>query len=128
VPLNQAVDAAAEYSIDVLEEERTAPGLLHQKLSKVMAAEAFGIRDSIVLKAIECHTTLKADANDIELILFVADKLTMDAPDSKPVIAGILKGLDQSLAHAAFSYINYSLENRDTLIVLHPWMLEAYED
>ena len=38
----------------------------------------FGIEDNEILSAIECHTTLKKNYSDIDLVLFVADKIKWD--------------------------------------------------
>ena len=124
----QSVDIAFQLGIQVLNEEHTYAGLLHQKLSKVLAYELFGIRDNNILSAIECHTTLKAGASDSDLVLFIADKLSWDSSDSKPIIGGILNGLEVSLKHGAFSCISYLYENRNNIKVLHPWTLAAYND
>jgi predicted HD superfamily hydrolase involved in NAD metabolism len=127
LPKEQYTPAALEYGIDVLNEEHRFPGLLHQKLSKAIASEVFGIKDTDVLSAVECHTTLKAGASDIDLILFIADKLSWNTEESKPFIGGIHNGLIQSLQHAALSYISHLIGSKDTP-VLHPWTLAAYED
>lgn len=124
----QSVDIALQLGIQILDEEHTYPSLLHQKLSKVLAFELFEIKDKNILSAIECHTTLKAVASDSDLVLFIADKLSWDSTDSKPIIDGISNGLEVSLKHGAFSYINYLYENRNNIKVLHPWTLEAYND
>lgn len=125
---SQSVDIASQLGIQILGEEHTYAGLLHQKISKVLAYELFGIKDNNILNAIECHTTLKAGASDIDLVLFIADKLSWDSSDSKPILSGILNGLERSLKHGAFSYISYLYENRNNIKVLHPWTLEAYND
>lgn len=36
--------------------------LLHQRISKIIAEERFGIDDAEILSAVECHTTLKKNA------------------------------------------------------------------
>lgn len=36
------------------------------------------------------------------------------------------KALGNSLEHAAFVYISYLWERKDTLKVIHPWLEEAY--
>lgn len=128
IPDKQSIDIASELGIQVLGEEHIYAGLLHQKISKVLAYKLFGIKDNNILNAIECHTTLKAGASDIDLILFIADKLSWDSSDSKPILSGILYGLEKSLKHGAFFYISYLYENRNNIKVLHPWTLEAYYD
>ena len=41
--------------------ENKHPFLLHQRLSKLIAEQGFGIADEHVLSAVECHTTLKTN-------------------------------------------------------------------
>lgn len=36
------------------------------------------------------------------------------------------KGVRKSLEHAAFAYISYLWDRKDTLKVLHPWLEDAY--
>ena len=36
------------------------------------------------------------------------------------------KGIEKSLEHAAFAYISYLWDRKDTLKVLHPWLEDAY--
>ena len=49
--------------------------LLHQRISTIIANEKFDIKDQDILSAIECHTTLKKDANDYDKAVFLADKI-----------------------------------------------------
>ena len=49
--------------------------LLHQRISKLIAISEFKIEDEDILSAIECHTTLKKDANDYDKAVFLADKI-----------------------------------------------------
>ncbi len=127
-PDNKSTNVAFELGIQILDEEHSCAGLLHQKISRVIASELFGIKDSVILDAIECHTTLKAQPSDVDLILFIADKLSWDSSDSKLIVDGILKGLQRSLEHGAFYYISYLCENTNAIKALHPWTLEAYVD
>jgi HD superfamily phosphohydrolase YqeK len=102
--------------------------LLHQKISKVIAEELFGVIDRYILNAIECHTTLRVNANEIDLVLFIADKLSWDSADSEPILDGIYRGLEISLKHGAFSYLGYLWDNRSNIKVMHPWTVQAYND
>jgi HD superfamily phosphohydrolase YqeK len=102
--------------------------ILHQKLSAAMAESLFQIRDPLILDAIRCHTTLRAGATALDQILFVADKVEWDQPDSPPYLNGLLKALEQSLEHAALYYLRYLWARRSSLQVVHPWLVEAYHD
>jgi HD superfamily phosphohydrolase YqeK len=102
--------------------------LLHQRISKAVARELFCVKDENILNDIGCHTTLRDNANDIDLLLFIADKLSWDSIDSEPILVGIHKGLEISLQHGAFSYISYLRNNRNNMNVMHPWTIQAYID
>lgn len=49
--------------------------LLHQRISTIIANEEFDIKDQDILSAVQCHTTLKKDANDYDKAVFLADKI-----------------------------------------------------
>lgn len=42
------------------------------------------------------------------------------------ILSRYKNGLEKSLEHAAFVYISYLWERKDTLKVIHPWLEEAY--
>lgn len=126
-PNEERIEAARQLGIDVLPEEEQFPMIIHQKLSKVMARDIFGITDVEVLDAVGCHTTLRADASQLDLVLFVADKIAWDQQGIPPYIAELHHNLAISLEHAAFAYIQYLWERKDTLKVVHPWLADAYE-
>jgi hypothetical protein len=41
--------------------------------------------------------------------------------------AAILAAVERSLADAAFCYLDYLWRRRDTLLVVHPWLVEAHQ-
>lgn len=67
------------------------------------------------------------DPSQLDLVLFVADKIEWDQAGTPPYLPSLLRGLDQSLEHAAFCYLSYLWEQRDKLRVLHPWLAAAYQ-
>ncbi len=98
--------------------------IIHQKLSRVIAKEIFKVENEEILNAICCHTTLRKHATKMDLVLFVADKIEWDQNGTPPYLIEIKKGLEK----AAFVYISYLWERKDTLKVIHPWLEEAYWD
>ncbi len=100
--------------------------IIHQKLSRVIAKEVFKVEDEEVLNAISCHTTLRKNATKMDLVLFIADKIEWVQKGTPPYILKAKNGLEKSLEHAAFAYISYLWERKDTLKVIHPWLEEAY--
>lgn len=125
---DEKIHICEEIGIEILCGELTVPSLLHPKVSRAMAVEVFDIYDAEILNAIECHTTLKANAGSMDMILFIADKITWDEIYSKPFIEELKKGLENSLEQAAFAYLKYMYDNRHSMKFYHPWALEAYKD
>lgn len=128
IPNDQRLDFAISNRIDILLEEEALPLLLHQKISRFIACEIFGIKDGIILDAIVCHTTLRSNATPIDLIVFIADKLQWDQEGIPPYIQQVKAGLEVSLKHGAYAYISYLLQNSRFLKVVHPWLMDAEKD
>ncbi|MCC2380506.1 bis(5'-nucleosyl)-tetraphosphatase (symmetrical) YqeK [Bacillus wiedmannii] len=125
-PNEDRVAVAEQFGIEILQEEREFPMIIHQKLSRVIAKEIFKVKDEEILNAICCHTTLRKHATKMDLVLFVADKIEWDQNGAPPYLVEVKKELEKSLEHAAFIYISYLWDRKDTLKVLHPWLEEAY--
>jgi HD superfamily phosphohydrolase YqeK len=100
--------------------------IIHQKLSRILASEVFGVDDVLVLDAVECHTTLKANPTRLDKVLFVADKIAWDQDGIAPYYHKLVAALEQSLDHAVLVYLKYLWDRRHTLKVFHPWAREAY--
>ena len=126
-PPAERLTAAKALGIELLPEEEAFPLIIHQKLSVVLARELFGVVDPGVLSAIGCHTTLRANATNLDKVVFIADKIAWDQPGVPPYREELLTALDRSLDEAAFFFLRYLWERRDTLKALHPWLREAYE-
>lgn len=125
-PNEDRVAVAEEFGIEILQEEREFPMIIHQKLSKIIAKEIFKVDDEEILNAICCHTTLRKHATKMDLVLFVADKIEWDQNGAPPYLVEVKKELEKSLEHAAFAYISYLWDRKDTLKVIHPWLEDAY--
>jgi predicted HD superfamily hydrolase involved in NAD metabolism len=125
-PNDRRIDVCNELGIEAIKEECVVPSLLHPKISKVMALEIFGIEDKDILSAIECHSTLKANAGMIDMILFVADKMSWDNIHNGAFVEDIMRGLDISLEHGAYAYLEFMFSRGENVKVYHPWAIEAY--
>lgn len=128
IPNSEKIQMCESLNIEVLEEENIFPLLVHQKLSRIIVEDIYGIENEEVLSAINCHTTLKTDSKTLDLILFVADKIEWDQQGIPPYLEKVEKGLEQSLEHGAYAFLEYMIENKKNLRVVHPWLIEAYED
>ena len=60
-----------------------------------------------MLSAIGCHTTLKAEPTDYEMVLFIADKLAWDQEGVPPFYNEVRSVLDVSLKRASYDYMKY---------------------
>lgn len=127
-PNEARIEAARAFGIAILPEEERFPMIIHQKLSKRIAFDLFGVTDHAILDAVECHTTLKRNATGLDKVLFVADKIAWDQQGTPPYLAAVTAGLERSLDHAAYGYIRYLWEQRAKLRVVHPWLAEAYDE
>ena len=126
---SERVMVAEKLGLELLPEERINPVVVHQKISVVMAQEIFNMQDKEVLEAIGHHTTLRAGASLLELVLFVADKTAWDQQGMPPYLPEIQTALEVSLQKAALVYLHSLWERRDQLPgPLHPWALDAMRD
>jgi predicted HD superfamily hydrolase involved in NAD metabolism len=129
IPIAKMMSIAEELLIEVLEEERRYPRIVHQKLSKDMSFEIFRMTNVEVLNAIECHTTLKFGASKLDKILFVADKISWDLPGEHSYQEEMReKLLSSDLDGAVLIYLNHVWGQRNNLKLVHPWLIEAREE
>ncbi|MCL2212818.1 MAG: bis(5'-nucleosyl)-tetraphosphatase (symmetrical) YqeK [Oscillospiraceae bacterium] len=107
------------------EAEKKFPFLLHQRISRVIAEEDFGVTDQRVLSAVQHHTTLKPDPSPYDMVVFVADKLAWDGCGEAPFYKDVKSALVQSLEAACLAYQKYIVSHK---IILHPhkWFEESY--
>jgi HD superfamily phosphohydrolase YqeK len=64
----------------------------------------------------------------MDMVVFIADKIEWDKQGIPPYLSEVEKALSVSLEKAAFSFIKHQLDNKESLKVIHPWFIEAYED
>jgi HD superfamily phosphohydrolase YqeK len=108
-------------------EEKLFPMIIHQKISKEIAEKIFEITDKEILNAIECHTTLKANPSKLDMILFIADKIKWDREGEPPYLGITEFNLKTSLESGVMVFINYLMENKKELKIMHPQLIEAYK-
>ena len=127
IPNNLKIEYSEVNSIEILREERIFPMIIHQKLSKNIAQKIFQVNDMDVLNAIGCHTTLKANPSKLDMILFIADKINWDQEGIPPYIDIIERNLKISLNNGVKEFLNYLMDNKHQLKVLHSFLIEAHE-
>lgn len=129
VPVSSMIHTTKTLSIEVLEQELTYDRSVHQKLSKFMAEDIFGITDDEILGAIVSHTTHKPDANMTDKILFVSDKISWKLPGEHLYLQEMRIKVDElAIDEAILIYLNYIWGQRDKLKLVHPWLISAREE
>lgn len=126
VPKEEMAQFCQSFGYSPLKGELQAPDLLHQVVSKIIATEIFGVKDTEVLEAVACHTTLKMHPNQTEMILFLADKLSWDQDRFSYLKSNINKGLEDSMEEGIFKYFEDMHKKRDHLSYYHKLSQEAY--
>ena len=101
--------------------------LLHQRISKVIALERFGITDPDILNAVECHTTLKKNAGRYDQVVFIADKISWDQEGQPPYYDTLKQLAAESLDKSCYFYISYQFDH-NLLLMPHQWIIEAHQD
>jgi putative nucleotidyltransferase with HDIG domain len=123
IPLHRRIDICDYFGVYVFEEERLVPSMLHPKLSRIIADNFFHV-DAEICNAVECHSTLKANASKLDLVLFIADKVSWPRTHNGGFVKGMLDGLDVSLECSAIKFLQYIHSGHAE--VLHPWAIEGY--
>lgn len=119
-------EIAKQRNFDIDESEEKYHFLLHQRISCIMAREWFGVVDMDILSAIECHTTLKKDANAYDRVVFLADKLAWDQAGMPPYFNELKSVCERSLEEGCYWFLKYQFDHQ-RLLMPHQWLLEAYQ-
>lgn len=127
IPKKQIVSVSQSIGIEVLDEERKVPLLLHQKLSGYIARHMFDISDEKIIDAVCCHTTLKSNPSETDMILFIADKLSWDQQGTPLYKDNVERALNISLVDGITEYLGYVNENKKDLLILHPQLDNAMQ-
>ncbi len=123
----QMYETAKKHGLQIDPAEEKYHALLHQRISKMIAREDFGITDVQILNAIECHTTLKKNASVFDKILFIADKISRDPADVPQYEDLLQNGSEQMLNETCCLFIKHQFDN-GLLVFAHQWIIDAYED
>ena len=124
IPKDHYIEICVRNNIEILDVERKLPMLLHQKISRLIAEQIFSINDAEILSSIESHTTLKDKPSNIDMVVFIADKLSWDQDGIPPFFDCVSKAVKTSLERSCLEYINYCLDN-NMFLIPHPMLIEA---
>ncbi|MDX1919663.1 MAG: bis(5'-nucleosyl)-tetraphosphatase (symmetrical) YqeK [Candidatus Caenarcaniphilales bacterium] len=89
----ELINKANEEGLELIEEEKDSPHLLHAKIGAIVARELFQIEDPVILSAIAQHTLGKPNMNRLEEIIFIADSIEPSRPEVWR--EGIIKSLEE---------------------------------
>ncbi|MCH4887991.1 HD domain-containing protein [Acidaminobacter sp. JC074] len=112
-----------DKGIVVTEEELSIPELLHGKVSALVAKEVFHLDENTV-SAIKNHTTLRKKPNELEKIIFIADKMTLTDEDFVDNISDLVFQNLNIACYNALAYIIDEVEARNGKVLSDT--LEAY--
>lgn len=127
VEKDEIIDFCIEHNIEVLDEERQLPSILHQKISYLIAEKVFNIKDKTVLTAIKYHTTSRKNPSMTEIEVFLADKLSWKESEYKKLAQEMKEVLKSSKESAMFYYLRDLYNNREKLRLYHLYSKEAFE-
>lgn len=125
LPEENYIDFAKDYDLDIYEAEYHSPALLNQRLSRIIAVESFNITDKEVLNAINFHTTLRKNPSQLDKLIFLADKMSLDSSETPPYLPEVIKCLETSLDDAVECYLKNFCKQQNSIPDLHPWLHEA---
>ena len=78
VPLRAIVPAAEALGVSLSDADRAIPQVIHGAVAAAVLRQGLGVTDADVLNAVTYHTTLRAGASPLEMLVFIADKLAYD--------------------------------------------------
>jgi len=127
VPHRAAVAIAEELGLDPDPVERVAPVLLHGPIAAAVLRRKLNVTNLDTLNAVKYHTTSRAGASPLELLVFVADKIALDPrATAREFVPAVRAAAGESLERAAFIYLDWVTTNGPRLgWILHPNVLAA---
>lgn len=117
-----------KYNIDLTEEEKAIPSIIHAKIGMYIAKKKFDIKDIDILNAISYHTTGRSKMSLLEKIIYIADYIE----PRRKIIPSLMRArqlayqnLDLCMQHILSSVLDYL---KDKQIKIANLTFEAYND
>lgn len=120
MPPEELLRLADDYGLNLLEEERAAPLLLHGPVGAEILRRRAGWNDEEMLNAVRYHTTGRPEMSPFEMLILLADKIEpakLTDEGMKRVRAATLEDL---VAGARLFYSWHESNNRRLGRVTHP--------
>lgn len=124
---DEILEFCIENNIEITDEEKQMPSILHQKISKVIAKSVFGIEDKDILNAIRYHTTSRKQPSKMEIEVLLADKLSWKEEGYEKLVNDIKEALNHSREKAISYYLSDLELNKENLTLYHKDSKDAYE-
>lgn len=125
LPRESMKQAAFNWGMELDPAEEKFPLILHQRFGAILTREWLGVTDPDILSAIRHHTTLRRDASDIDMIVFLADKISWDQQETPPFLPAVEAGLQKSLKAGCLAYLDY-ITRHNMILLAHKWLSEAH--
>ncbi|HHT64393.1 MAG: bis(5'-nucleosyl)-tetraphosphatase (symmetrical) YqeK [Bacillota bacterium] len=125
LPYRQLMEIAQENGLDILDEERDNPVVLHAPVGAFLVKKDFSITDGEILSAISKHTVGGECLTLLDKIIFLADMVepSRNWPGVDKLRAKVYQDLDQTMAEAIEGTIEYLQEKG---CKVHPVTLKAW--
>jgi HD superfamily phosphohydrolase YqeK len=127
VKKDEIIKFCMENNINITDEEKQVPSILHQKISKFIAENLFEIKDNDALNAIRYHTTSRRQPSKTEIEVFLADKLSWKDEECEEIVSKIKEAIKHSKEKAMLCYLNDLELRKEELRLYHKDSKEAYE-
>jgi nicotinate-nucleotide adenylyltransferase len=124
VPKEEKISTAEKYGIELNEEERKSPGILHGKIAAKIAEIEYDL-DEDICNSISYHTTGRPNMTKLEKIIYLADYTGKDRKyeDTNYIYELSKKDLDEAMLYCLKKTIN-SIVGEDK--ILHLDTVRAY--
>lgn len=116
MPKEEKIKFAKENNIKINDVEQKSPGLLHGPIGAKICENKFGFSKDMV-KAIEIHSTGKANMDMLSKILYVSDSTGIDRKynDTEELHQLALKDIDQAILKMLNQTIEICLEKNKSI-------------
>ncbi len=121
------IEFCLKNNIEISDEEKQLPSILHQKSSCFIAEKVFGITDSVVLKAIRYHTTSRENPTMTEIEVFLSDKMSWKEDGYRELALKVKEAVRESKEKAMLCYLSDFDENSNHQKLYHSDSKKAFE-
>lgn len=117
LPNKELLSYCAEHGIELTEDERNNPYLIHSRLGAELASSEYGVTDPDVLLAIKNHTLGCVRMHLLDKIIYVADKIepSRDFDGVDAIREAAYRDIDLAMLQVMQHSVDYTLANGRTV-------------